>query len=161
MLYLYPNGINTVSMNIDDLVESSTNLGVIITNESSIEFDSAVRSSVKSLVDDIVLKIKTLTECLGAEFTKTDGYPAWEYKEDSKLREICKDVYKVMFKKDIKVYAIHAGVECGLFEERIGNLDMVSFGPDIKDAHTPNEHLSISSTERVYEYLLEVLKSIK
>lgn len=161
LLYLYPNGVNTMSANIEGLTESSTNLGIVSTAGNEVTFDSAVRSSVPSLKDEIVERIKTLTELLDGEFTANAGYPAWEYKEESKIREICKNVYKRITGEEAKVYAIHAGVECGLFEERLGELDMISFGPDIRDAHTPEEHLSISSTQNVWEFLLEVLKEIK
>ncbi|SFC31568.1 aminoacyl-histidine dipeptidase [Clostridium uliginosum] len=161
LLYLYPNGINTVSSEIEELTESSTNIGVLTTNDSCIEYDSAVRSSVFSLREEIVQRIKSLTEILGGTISNTAGYPEWQYKDDSKIREICKDVYKTMYKKEAEVVAIHAGVECGLFKEKLGDLDMISFGPDLVDIHTPNEHMSISSVERVWEYLLEVLKKIK
>lgn len=161
LLYLYPNGVNTMSTTIENLTESSTNLGIVKTYNEEIEFDSAVRSSITSLKNDIVNKIKSTTEILGGEFSANAGYPAWEYKKDSKAREICLKVYKEMTGEDMKVYAIHAGVECGLFQEKLGAIDMVSFGPDIRDAHTPEENLSISSTKRVWEYLLEVLKNIK
>ncbi|MDS0528006.1 aminoacyl-histidine dipeptidase [Clostridium sp. SHJSY1] len=160
LLYVYPNGVNTMSANIDGLVESSSNVGVVVTNGKEVEFHSAVRSSVKTLKDDQVSKIKVLTEAIGGEFEESAPYPAWEYNNESKIRELCKDVYKKMYGKDAVVYALHAGVECGLFEEKLGKLDMISFGPDIRDAHTPEEHLSISSTERVWEYLLEILKEI-
>ncbi|MGL4108851.1 aminoacyl-histidine dipeptidase [Clostridium sp. LP20] len=161
LLYIYPNGVNTMSMNIEGLTESSTNLGIVATTEEEVAFDSAVRSSVPSLKDEVVNRIKTITELLGGEFLANAGYPAWEYKAESNIRDICKDVYKRMNGKEPKVYAIHAGVECGLFEERLGDLDMISFGPNIRDAHTPEEHLSISSTQNVWEFLLEVLKEIK
>lgn len=161
LLYMYPNGINTISMNIEGLTESSTNLGIVRMKEDLIEFDSAVRSSVPSLRDEIVNRIKTITEMVGGSLQASAGYPSWEYKEESRIREICKDVYKKMYNEEMKVYAIHAGVECGLFEEKLGEMDMVSIGPDIFDAHTPEEHLSISSAERVYEYLLNVLKEMK
>lgn len=161
LLYLYPNGVNTMSSNIENLTESSTNLGIVKTTKEYVEFDSAVRSSIMTLRDDIVRKIKEITELIGGEFESNAGYPAWEYKKESKIRDICQKVYKDMTGKEPIIYAIHAGVECGLFEERLGNLDMISFGPDIKDAHTPNENLSISSTENVWYYLLEVLKNIK
>lgn len=160
LLYLYPNGVNTMSANIDGLTESSTNLGVLGIKNNEVEFDSAVRSSVPSLNEDIVLRIKGITEIIGGNFATNAGYPSWEYKKDSKIRELCIDVYKKNYGKAPQVYAIHAGVECGLFEKTLGRLDMISFGPDIKDAHTPGENLSISSTERVWEYLLEVLKNI-
>lgn len=161
LLYMYPNGVNTESADIKGLIESSTNLGVVSMNENEVEFDSAVRSSVFSLREDIVQKIKCITELCGGEFSSNSGYPEWPYKADSKIREICKDVFKRMYNKEPEIVAIHAGVECGLFKEKLGDLDMISFGPDLYDVHTPNEHMSISSVERCYEYLLEVLKEIK
>ncbi|HBJ2621071.1 MULTISPECIES: aminoacyl-histidine dipeptidase [Clostridium] len=161
LLYLYPNGINTVSSDIVGLTESSTNIGVLTTKEDKVEYDSAVRSSVFSLRQEIVERIRCLTEILGGTVSNTAGYPEWQYKEESKIRELCKTVYKEMYNEEAEVVAIHAGVECGLFKEKLGDLDMISFGPDIFDAHTPNEHMSISSVERVWSYLLEVLKEIK
>ena len=159
--YLYPNGINTVSSEIEGLTESSTNLGVVITNENDIEYHSAVRSSVFSLKQEIVERNKCLTEILGGTFTTNAGYPEWPYKIDSKIREICKEVYSKMYGKEADVVAIHAGLECGLFKEKLGDLDMISFGPDIIDIHTPNEHMSIASACRCFDYLLEVLKEIR
>ena len=159
--YLYPNGINTVSSEIEGLTESSTNLGVVITDENNIEYHSAVRSSVFSLKQEIVERNKCLTEILGGTFTANAGYPEWPYKIDSKIREICKEVYSKMYGKEADVVAIHAGLECGLFKEKLGDLDMISFGPDIIDIHTPNEHMSISSACRCFDYLLEVLKEIR
>jgi len=159
--YLYPNGVNTMSADIEGLTESSTNLGVVTTNENDVEYDSAVRSSVFSLREEIVERNKCITEILGGTFTTNAGYPAWPYRADSKIRDICKEVYSKMYGKEVEIVAIHAGVECGILEEKLGDLDMISFGPDIIDIHTPNEHMSISSTRRCFEYLLEVLKEIK
>lgn len=161
LLYLYPNGVNTISSEIEGLTESSTNLGVVTTNKQDVEYDSLVRSSVFSLREEIVERIKCLTEMVGGEFEISSAYPEWPYKIDSKIREISKDVYLRLFGKEAEIVAIHAGVECGLFKEKLGDLDMISFGPDIIDIHTPNEHMSISSIERCYEYLLEILKEIK
>lgn len=162
LLYMYPNGVNTVSSDIQGLTESSTNLGVVTTLENSIEYDSTARSSVSSLKDEIVTRSKCITEILGGKLVTESSYPEWPYKTDSKIREVCKDVYERMYEKTPEILAIHAGVECGLFKEKLGNdVDMISFGPDIIDIHTPNEHISISSVERCYEYLLEVLKEIK
>lgn len=161
LLCIYPNGINTVSSEIKGLTESSTNIGVVKTYDDYVEYDSAVRSSVFSLREEIVQKIKCITEVLDGEFISSSGYPEWPYKDDSKIREICKDVYSKMYGKEPEVVAIHAGVECGLFKEKLGDLDMISFGPNIFDAHTPNEHMSISSVERCWNYLLEVLKAIR
>jgi dipeptidase D len=161
LLYMYPNGVNTMSADIDGLTESSTNLGVVTTCENEVEYDSAVRSSIVSLRDEIVEKNRCITEILGGTFTTNAGYPAWPYKMDSKIREICKDVYSKMYGKEVEIVAIHAGLECGILQEKLGDLDMISFGPDIIDIHTPNEHMSISSVQRGYKYLLEVLKSVK
>lgn len=162
LLYLYPNGVNTLSAEIKGLTESSTNLGVVTTFENTIECESAVRSSVPSLKNEIVNRSKCITEILGGEFFTESQYPEWPYKTDSKIREICKDVYERMYGEIPEIVAIHAGVECGLFKEILGDdLDMISFGPNIFDVHTPNEHMSISSVERCYKYLLEVLKEIK
>ncbi|MDU7242732.1 aminoacyl-histidine dipeptidase [Clostridium sp.] len=161
LLYLIPNGINSNSVEIKDLVESSTNLGVVTTEGNKVEFDSAIRSSVASLKDEIVLRSKTIAELIGADFETTAGYPEWQYDNESKVRGICQDVYKRMYGKDAKIVAIHAGVECGLFNEKLGKLDMISFGPNLYDVHTPQEHMSITSVKNVWDYLLEVLKALK
>lgn len=161
LLYLIPNGINSNSVEIKNLVESSTNLGVVTTEGNKVEFDSAIRSSVASLKDEIVLRSKTIAELIGADFETTAGYPEWQYDNKSKVRGICQDVYKRMYGKDAKIVAIHAGVECGLFNEKLGKLDMISFGPDLYDVHTPQEHMSITSVKNVWDYLLEVLKALK
>ena len=161
LLYLMPNGINTNSVEIEGLVESSTNLGVVKTDGDIVEYDSAIRSSVASLKDEIVLRCKTIADLLGADFETTAGYPEWQYDSESKVRVLCQDVYKRMYGKDAKIVAIHAGVECGLFNEKLGKLDMISFGPDLYDVHTPQEHMSISSVKNVWDYLLEVLKELK
>jgi dipeptidase D len=161
LLYMYPNGVNTMSAEIEGLTESSTNLGVVTTNEMDVEYDSAVRSSVLSLREEIVERNRCITEILGGTFTTNAGYPEWTYKTDSKIRNICRDVYAKMYGKEPEIVAVHAGLECGILKEKLGNLDMISFGPDIFDIHTPNEHMSIASARRSYEYLLEVLKLVK
>ena len=161
LLYIYPNGINTKSTEIEGLVESSTNLGVLTTKDGVVEFDSAIRSSIPSLKEEIVLRSKTIVELLGGKFTTTSDYPGWEYNPDSKIREICQRVHKDLYGNEAKIVAIHAGVECGLFNEKLGNLDMISFGPNLYDVHTPDEHMSISSVKNCYEYLLGILKEIR
>ena len=161
LLYLIPNGIVTNSVEIEGLVESSTNLGVVITEGDTVIYDSAIRSSVASLKDEIVLRSKTIAELFGAVFETTASYPEWQYDNESAVRGVCQEVYKRMYGKDAKIVAIHAGVECGLFNEKLGKLDMISFGPNLYDVHTPEEHMSISSVKNTYEYLLEILKELK
>ncbi|EYE88914.1 aminoacyl-histidine dipeptidase [Fervidicella metallireducens AeB] len=160
-LVLIPNGIQTMSMDIEGLVESSTNLGVVETQDNMIIFQSAVRSSVKTLKYNILNQAKMVAKVLGAELEADSDYPEWQYNPDSKLRTIFENVYKEKYGKNPEIVAIHAGVECGLFSEKMEGLDMISFGPDMADVHTPDEHISISSIKRTYEYLLDVLKAIK
>jgi dipeptidase D len=160
-LVLIPNGIQTMSMDIEGLVESSTNLGVVTTTENEVRFESAVRSSVRSLKYNILNQAKMVAKVVGAELIADSDYPEWQYNPNSKLREIFQKVYKEKFGVDAEITAIHAGVECGLFKEKIEDLDMISFGPNLYDVHTPDEHLDIPSTQRMWEYLLAVLKEIK
>lgn len=161
LLMLIPNGVQTMSMDIKGLVQSSTNLGVVTTTDKEITFESAIRSSVKSLKYEIVKRIETAAKLTGAEMTLESEYPEWEYKADSYIRDVFVKVHKDMYNKEPKITAIHAGLECGILKNILGDLDMISFGPNMYDVHTPEERLSISSTERTFEYLLNVLKEIK
>jgi len=161
LLYLFPYGVNSMSAEIKDLVISSNNLGILTTNVDDITFEGTIRSSVSSLKKEIILKIEALSNLVGAASKNENDYPSWSYNPDSRLREKMKDVYEKMYGNNPDIIAIHAGVECGLFGDKIEGLDMISLGPNIIGAHTPTENLSISSTKRVWEYLLEVLKSFK
>ncbi|WP_069650706.1 aminoacyl-histidine dipeptidase [Caloranaerobacter ferrireducens] len=161
ILRLIPNGVQTMSADIEGLVESSNNIGVLTTSEEEIKFDSAVRSSVKSLKKEINDRIQNICDLVGAKMELVADYPEWEFKVESPIRDLMAEVYRDMFGKEVKVDAIHAGLECGFLKEKIGDIDMVSIGPNIYDVHTPNEHISISSTKRVFEFLCEVLKRLK
>ena len=160
LIDLMPNGVQTMSMDMN-LVESSTNLGVIQTNQNNILFRNAVRSSVESLKFEIINRMNSLALALDVDISLEGDYPGWAYNKDSKLRDICIDVYKNLYKKEPLVTAIHAGLECGILKEKLGDIDIISFGPNMYDCHTPNEHLSISSTQRTWNYIVELLKSIK
>ncbi|WP_272508937.1 aminoacyl-histidine dipeptidase [Clostridium ganghwense] len=161
LLVLIPQGVQTMSMDIKGLVQSSTNLGVVTTTDTEITFESAIRSSVRSLKYEIVKRIESATKLVGAKMVLESEYPEWEYKADSYIRNVFINVHKDMYNKEPKVTAIHAGLECGLLKDILGDLDMISFGPNMYDVHTPEESLSISSTQRTFEYLLNVLKEIK
>jgi dipeptidase D len=143
------------------LVESSNNLGVIETKENEIFIINGIRSSVRSLKDEIIDRINEISNLVNAKNEIKANYPEWEYKTESPIRDLMIDIYKKLYNKTLKVDAIHAGLECGLLKAKVGDIDMISLGPNMYDVHTPNEHLSISSTERVYEFLCEVLKEIK
>ena len=160
ILYLFHviNGIQTMSFEIPNLVESSLNLGVMRTSNEEVTYTHAIRSSKVTLKTLITKKVVDLAKLLGGEAETRGDYPAWEYKKDSTLRTLFVDKYEELTGKQPEVCAIHAGLECGLFAEKMPYLDMVSIGPDMQGIHTPEERLSISSTKRVYEYLLLVLK---
>lgn len=161
ILQLIPYGPQTMSANIPGLVESSSNIGVVEMDENEIEFNSAIRSSVSSLKREINHRIQAIANLTGATMELIADYPEWEFETESKVREIMKDVYQEMFGKELEVSAIHAGLECGFLSQKLGKIDMISIGPDITGAHTPKESLSIPSTERVYDFLCDVLKAIK
>ncbi len=156
-----PNGIIKMSSQIQGLVETSTNLGIINTMGHAFVASFGVRSSISSACVDLGNKIRFLTEFLGGEYTENGKYPSWEYKQDSRLRTIMMDVYERMYGKKSVVEVIHAGLECGVFYEKINHLDCVSIGPNMKNVHTTEEVLSISSVQRTWDYLIEVLKEIK
>lgn len=146
---------------IDGLVETSCNLGITKLTPKGLEGSASVRSSVGTEKQALADKIAYLTEFLGGEYTQEGDYPSWEYKQDSRLRPLMTQVFEEMYGHKPEVKVIHAGLECGLFFEKIPGLDCVSLGPDMKDIHTTEEKLSISSVKRVWEYLVEVLKRIK
>ncbi|WP_419742124.1 aminoacyl-histidine dipeptidase [Paraclostridium dentum] len=161
MLNLIPNAIQTMSMDIENLVESSTNLGVVRTTDSTVTFECAVRSSVKSLKEDITARMNLLISELGGSMELISDYPAWEYAKGSELEKICVEAFKNLTGKDPIIMALHAGLECGLLLDKIPHAEAISFGPNMHDVHTPNEHLSISSTENTWNYLVAILKSMK
>lgn len=160
-IILMPCGIQTMSMDIENLVESSTNLGVINNNKDNFLFEFATRSSVKSLKDEINNKMSLLCKTLDVKLSLEDDYPEWEYAKDSKLEEICINTYEELTGQKPEISAIHAGLECGLLLDAIKGAQAVSIGPNLYDVHTPNEHLDIKSTNRTWNYLLAILKNIK
>lgn len=161
-VFMIPNGVQSMSMSIPGLVQSSTNLGVVTTTGEGVEMDNAVRSSVATLKKSIKDEMIVLAEVLGAAIELESDYPEWEYKADSKIRETFVEVYEKTFGKKPEISAIHAGLECGLIGDKFnGELDQISFGPNMFDVHTPEERVSISSVERMYDYLLKVLSEVK
>jgi len=161
ILRLIPYGVQTMSANIAGLVESSNNIGVLTMHEDQIEFSSAVRSSVKSLKEEINSRIETICGLTGAGMKLVSDYPEWPYKVDSPIRDLMGKTWKQKYGTEIKVDAIHAGLECGLLKDKVGDIDMVSMGPNLYDVHTPMERMSIGSVERVYDFLVDVLKEVK
>lgn len=160
LLNKLPSGVVTMSGEIEGFVETSLNLGILKTEKNIVSFEFSVRSGKDSEREKLC---NTLCEICKNNLCKIDfrsPYPAWEFKSDSPLRETMGKVYHEMYGKELKVTAIHAGLECGIFCGKIEGLDCVSLGPDMFDIHTPQERLSISSCERVWNYLLCVLEII-
>ena len=154
-----PSGVMAMSEDIPGLVETSLNMGIIrASGDFSLSF--SVRSAKGAAKEALVARLQTIATGYGAEFGTRGGYPAWEYRKQSHLRDVMCDVYKRMYGTDAKVVTIHAGLECGIFSDKLEGLDCVSIGPDNFDIHTPEEHLSLPSTMRVWEYLIEVLKNV-
>lgn len=161
ILLLIPYGVETMSLDIEGLVESSSNIGVVCTDEKGVHFANAVRSAVASRKEVLCGKIETIAQLCGASVESSNDYPGWVYSDDSKLLVLLQDAYRQATGREPKLTAIHAGVECGLFAEKMPWLDMVSLGPNMFDVHTPEERLSISSTIRTWDFLKEALKQMK
>ena len=159
-IYNLPNGVITMNPYIPGLVQTSTNLGIVRSDVSSVKLTFCLRSSDMSELDELRKRISDTIVTFGGKASAGGAYPAWEYKTDSPLRDKAVESYTKLFGKPPKIEVIHAGLECGLFSAKIPELDCISFGPDILDIHTVNEKLSISSAERTYRLLLELLKNL-
>ncbi len=153
-----PNGVIKMSDEIEGLVETSLNLGIITTEADIITAHISLRSSKEAELKNLTEQILQIGKKADAESFVSGFYPPWEYNVDSPLRELYKSCYKELLGKDIKVEAIHAGLECAVFASAVKNLDCISVGPNIYDVHTTKERLSISSTVSFFELLLSVLK---
>ena len=142
------------------MVETSSNIASIETTDTEINIVSSQRSNVMSNLKNMSNSVKACFQLAGAEVVQSDGYPAWKMNPDSKLTKLAVDSYRKLFGKEPKVLGIHAGLECGLFSERYPNLDMVSFGPTLRNVHTPDEKLYIPTVQMVWDHLLDILKNI-
>lgn len=156
-----PNGIQRMSQDIDGLVQTSLNLGILKTEESELICTFAVRSSVESEKEELINRIRCLIEMLGGTVVLQGNYPAWEYRKDSPLRDLMTEVYTEQYGKKPVIQAIHAGLECGLFSGMLPGLDCISYGPDMKDIHTTKETMYVESVKRTWAFTLEVLKRLK
>ena len=160
-LYLVMDGMVSMSMDIQGLVESSLNLGVITQAADAVTFISSIRSSVRSKKKDLLERLTLTAKLQGGCVKAESDYPEWAYNPDSQIRPIFIEAYKKLYGSEPEISAIHAGLECGLFAEKFGEIDEISFGPNLYDVHTPNESMSISSVQRSWKLLLEALKNCK
>ena len=157
LLTALPNGVICMSEDIEGLVQTSLNLGVLKTEEE-LMLRYSVRSSVSAEKEALVEQIRQTVYQEGGSMTVNGDYPAWEYRKDSPFRDDCVRIYKELFGTEPKVQAIHAGLECGLLASKIPDLDCISIGPQMHDIHTTEERLCISSVERMWSYILEIIK---
>jgi len=160
-LLLIPNGIQSMSSQFENLVESSTNLGIVKADKNEIILTVDIRSSEKSIKEYILNRFKSLSKLMKCVMLIRSDYPEWPYNPDSKLRTLFQRVYLNQYGKELELKAIHAGLECGILTEKLPGVDIVAMGPNVFEAHTPYEHLSITSAKKTYEYLLAVLENMK
>ena len=160
LLNTVPDGIIKMSRKNEGLVRTSLNSGIMKLSDKEFELIINMRSLAESEKEALADKIMYLCETIGGEYIEEYDYPAWEYESESKLRDIAFDAYQRIYERNPKLRGFHAGLECGVFFKKIEGVDIISFGPNISNIHTPKEKLSVSSAARVYDYLLEILKSI-
>ena len=158
MLTCLPNGIQAMSMDIPGLVQTSLNLGILSAEETSLTAAFCVRSSLGSQKEMLHRRLRCLMEQLGGTVSISGDYSAWEYRKDSPLRALMTEVFREQYGREPEIEAVHAGVECGILGEKLPGLDCVSIGPNLLDIHTPRERMDIASVQRVWRFLLEVLK---
>lgn len=152
-----PNGVIDMSKDVEGLVETSLNLGVLSLHDEKLCLQYAVRSSVDQSKENLCRHMQEIPERRGASVTVKNAYPGWAYRKDSPLREKMVQVFERMYGKKPVLEAIHAGLECGILAGKIADLDCVSIGPDLENVHTAQERMSIASVERVWAFLVEVL----
>lgn len=160
-LVVAPYGVQNMSMELKGLVETSLSTGVLRLEENRLMTQAMIRSSVNSRRDFVARKAELLVKAFGGTATFDGAYGAWEFNADSDLLRVCVDAFERHFGRKPEVGAVHAGLECGKWAEKLGKIDAVSLGPDMMEVHSPNERLSISSTDRTWEYLKAILEACR
>lgn len=160
-LMMVPDGVQYMSKDIEGLVQTSLNNAIIEEKDNIVEITTSVRSSSSSSLREILNVLSVIARRTNGKAIETDSYPAWQYEENSRIRDLAVKVYEEMFNKKAIVTAIHAGLECGILKEILPDTDMISFGPNLYDVHTEKESLSISSVERVWKFLIRLLEELK
>ena len=159
IMRLHPNGIMRMNENFN-CVESSNNIGIISAEEDRLKLVSEIRGGHQSTVDDITRTIELVAALFGAKVSFFDRYVPWEFSASSELRELAVKVYKEHFNEEMRQLAVHAGLECGFFANKIPGMDIISIGPDCENFHSPQERVSISSTKRFYQFLTGLLSKL-
>ncbi len=160
-LILIPDGVHSMSSRISGLVESSRNLGIVKADATEITITVDIRSSEPSIKEFLINQLKCLSKLVKCVILIRSDYPGWKYQPESKLRTLFQTIYRNQYGKDPELKAIHAGLECGILSEKLTGVDIVAIGPNIFEAHTPYERLSITSVKNTYDFLLAVLENMK
>lgn len=159
-LYTAHNGVYAMSRTMADLVETSNNIAQVLIKDGELKVLSLTRSSVESSKFDLANALRAAFELSGCEVEFTGSYPGWEPNVNASILKVLKEQYEKLFKSQPNVVACHAGLECGILGQNYPKMEMISFGPTIKGAHTPDEKVSIESVQKFWKYLLEILKNI-
>ncbi|CEN52855.1 aminoacyl-histidine dipeptidase [Capnocytophaga canis] len=158
-IYTAHNGVYAMSRTIEDLVETSNNIARVIIKDGEIKVLCLTRSSVESAKFDLANALRSAFELSGCEVTFTGSYPGWEPNVNASILKVLKEQYEILFGEKPNVVACHAGLECGILGQNYPEMEMISFGPTIRGAHSPDEKVSISSVQKFWKYLLEILKN--
>lgn len=153
------NGVYAMSQDVPGLVETSSNLASVKMNENTISVVTSQRSAIVSAREDVSQAVGAAFQLGGAKVRRSGGYPGWKPNPQSEILKVAGDVYREIFGEEIKIKAIHAGLECGLFLEKAPRLDMISFGPTMRGVHSPDEKLNIPSVGRFWSHLLALLEN--
>lgn len=156
-LYAAHNGVYAMSAAIPDLVETSNNVARILVKDGTIKIGCLTRSSVNSAKMDLAHALKSAFELAGCAVTFSGDYPGWNPNPNSEILKILKGKYKELFKQEPRVVACHAGLECGILGQNYPDMDMISFGPTILGAHSPDERVQISSVQKFWKFLKAIL----
>lgn len=159
-LYSAHNGVYRMSADMEDLVETSNNIARVIVKDGKIHIGCLTRSSVESSKFDLANALRSTFELIGCEVNFSGSYPGWTPNVNSPILEVLKDIYEKQNGEKPNVVACHAGLECGILGTNYPDMDMISFGPTIKGAHSPDERASISSAQKYWKFVLEILKNI-
>lgn len=159
-LYAAHNGVYVMSPTIDGLVQTSNNIARVTINNGEIHVYCLTRSSVETSKYDLANSLRAVFELSGCEVTFSGSYPGWEPNVNASILKVLKEQYEKLFQSQPNVVACHAGLECGILGQNYPDMEMISFGPTIKGAHSPDEKVSIESVQKFWKYLLEILKNI-
>lgn len=159
-IYACPHGVIAMSQSIENFVETSTNLASVKFLEDEILITTSQRSSVESKKQDITNMVVSVFKLAGGRTQTSEGYPGWTPNPNSEVMNITVNSYKKLFNTEPEVLAIHAGLECGLIGDKYPSMDMISFGPTIKRAHSPEEKIEISTVQKFWDLTLDILNNI-